>query len=115
MNINPNLNYKKIYTNIDIRERKRIVVTRFRLSAHRLKIGTGKWSRVPRDRRICQCSENQVQDEHHVVFNCKLSENLRRKYDINYHTLEQLFDKMSAVSVGKYLTELNKLYEEGNK
>ena len=48
-----------------------------------------------------------------VVFNCKLSENLRRKYDINYHTLEQLFDDMSAVSVGNYFTELNRLYEEG--
>ena len=33
----------------------RITFTRFRTSSHRLKIETGRWSRIERERRLCQC------------------------------------------------------------
>ena len=69
-NINPSLVFHPIYTTSSIPEMKRIAAIRFRFSAHRLKVETGRWSRIPRDERKCSCSENDVQDENHVVFIC---------------------------------------------
>ncbi len=43
-----------------------IATTRLRLSSHRLRIETGRWSRIPREERLCSCGEN-VQTESHVL------------------------------------------------
>ena len=50
----------------DVQERARIAFTRLRLCSHRLKIETGRWSRIPREERICPC--RAVQTESHVLF-----------------------------------------------
>ena len=47
----------------------------FRLSSHNLKIETGRWTRQPRELRLCLCG--QVQDEMHVIQFCPLTERLR--------------------------------------
>ena len=57
----------------------RIAFTRFRTSSHRLKVETGRWSRIPRERRYCQCGEN-VQTEEHVLVHCELTRGIREKY-----------------------------------
>ena len=76
---------------------KRIAATRFRLSAHRIKVETGRWSRIPRDERKCSCSEDAVQDENDVVFICPFSKYLREKYEVDsYGTLDVLFNDMKA-------------------
>ena len=64
--------------NLDIPEHMRIKVTRFRLSSHNLKIETGRWSRIPRDNRLCGCGE--IQTERHVVEACCLTTHIRHKY-----------------------------------
>ena len=71
--INPSLVFHPIYTTSCIPEMKRIAATRFRLSAHRFKVETWRWSRIPRDERKCSCSENAAQDVYHVVFICPFS------------------------------------------
>ena len=56
-----------------------------RTSSHRLKIETGRWSRLTRDRRICKCGEG-IGDEEHVLTKCKLTQKLRDDFgsDISY-------------------------------
>ena len=75
---------------------KRIAATHFRLSAHRLKVEAGRWSRIPRDERKRPCSD-AVQDENHVVFICPFSKYLREKYEVDsYGTLDPLFNDIMA-------------------
>ena len=57
----------------------RITFTRFRTSSHRLKIETGRWSRIDKERRVCQCGGG-VQSEKHVLVDCELVSDIRRKY-----------------------------------
>ena len=57
----------------------RIAFTRLRTSSHRLKIETGRWSRVPREMRVCQCGEG-VQTEEHVLVGCNLTKGIQERY-----------------------------------
>ena len=54
-----------------IPEHLRIAFTRFRTSSHRLKIETGRWARLTRERRICKSGEG-IGDEQHALTSCKL-------------------------------------------
>ena len=79
--VNPTFEVHPIYQNGGeaVDDYLRIAFTRFRTSAHRLKIETGRWSRIPRDRRLCGCGEG-VQTEEHVLVECSLTEGIREKY-----------------------------------
>ena len=68
--INPELQKHVMYERNSISEFKRLAVTRFRTSSLRLKIETGRWSRIPRERRLCNCGLAEVQDEKHVIETC---------------------------------------------
>ena len=76
-NINRDLSVHNVYSTY-IPEHLRIAFTRVRLSSHRLRIETGRWARIPRERRLCECGT--VQDEEHVLVRCPLTEPLRRRY-----------------------------------
>ena len=56
--------------------------------SHRLKIETGRWSRTPREERLCQCGD--IQDEHHVLLACPCSQHVRDEMDISYNKLSEL-------------------------
>ena len=58
--MNADLTRHSMYDDYRIPEYRRISVTRFRTSCHRLKIETGRWSRVPRDRRLCTCGRDEI-------------------------------------------------------
>ena len=79
--INPTFEVHPIYGNdgVAVDDYLRIAFTRFRTSSHRLKIETGRWSRIPRERRMCQCGEG-VQTEEHVLVGCVLTKGIREKY-----------------------------------
>ena len=50
-------------------EFERVLLTRYRSGSHNLKIETGRWSRTPRENRLCvTCRE--LGDEEHVLYNC---------------------------------------------
>ena len=59
-----------------IPEHYRTAFTRMRLSAHRFRVETGRWARIPRERRLCPCGTG-VQDERHVFTCCSITEHLR--------------------------------------
>ena len=81
--INLLLKVNQVYEkDIYIDERKRIMFTRFRLSSHDMKIEGGKWARIDRENRLCDCDEI-IQDEYHVLFNCIKTDDIRSKYSVN--------------------------------
>ena len=77
--MNPELVVHPMYHSKDVVEDDlRMAFTRFRLSSHRLKIETGRWARIPRERRLCQCGA--IQSEKHVLCDCTLVDDIRTSY-----------------------------------
>ena len=81
--INPDLSQHVAYsksksTSGFVPEYARISFSRMRLSSHRLRIETGRWTRLPRDQRLCECGA--VQDEEHVLRDCPQVAHLRGSF-----------------------------------
>ena len=99
MQMNPELRVHDVYRSTKhIDERKRTVFTKFRLSSHSLKVGTGRWSRNVHEERLCDC-EGGVQDESHVVFDCEKTEEIRVKYGIDRGVYDDIGDLMNLHDV----------------
>ena len=99
-NINPSFSVHSMYTSADkyIADYRRTEMTRFRVGSHRLKVETGRWSRVPREQRTCSCVVGGVQDEEHVVFLCEYTRDLREKYEVeDEQTLVEVLDDIDNV------------------
>ena len=81
--LNPDLKVHPVYTSKDyINERARIAFTRLRLSSHSLKVETGRWSRIPREERLCRCG-GEVEDEEHILLRCPETNFAREKFHAN--------------------------------
>jgi hypothetical protein len=52
-------------------------LVRFRLGSHQLKIATGRWTNTPREERMCQFCGTCVEDEKHVLMECRWYEQCR--------------------------------------
>jgi len=69
--------------NVNI-QKYREPITRLRLSSHRLHIETGRWSNTPREDRKCTLC-NKLEDEFHLLFECKAYDDIRVKYIKRYY------------------------------
>ena len=109
--MNPHLSmhtiYARAYNGVYVPEHCRVAFSRMRTSSHRLRIETGRWSRTPREHRICQCG-NGVQDEQHVLRECQLTEHLRNVYQGVFPAT--LADIRSEAEF-KYIYDVLKCYE----
>lgn len=77
LTVKNNFGFEKYLDKIKNFEQRR-TLTRFRISAHKLAIETGRYKGIPRHDRICtRCTDNTVEDERHFLFSC------------NYHTQER--------------------------
>ena len=113
--LNPHLISPAIYRNSNFRtpEPYRIAYTRLRLSSHHLKIETGRWSRIPREERLCPCGS--VQDEVHVLLYCPLLENIRGDYtNINFESIDSVMDHIEEDELCKYFFTVTKVIAEYN-
>lgn len=92
--LNPNLTQHPMYTTETyVPDYKRQALTRLRLMSHNLKIETGRWSRTPAEMRLCECGENAVQSEEHLLLRCPMSNGCRERYAIlNFSSLSTLMD-----------------------
>ncbi len=55
-------------------------LAQLRTGSHQLRVEIGRWERprLPRDERICRrCQSGEVDDEHHMVFDCPALEEVR--------------------------------------
>ena len=66
---------------IDLDVNKRINLTRFRLSNHRLPIEVGRYNNTIRTERIClKCANYDICDEYHCMFICDTFKEIRTKF-----------------------------------
>ena len=88
--LNPSMEVHPIYTDGGaIPDYLRISFTRFRLSSHLLRVETGRWSRTPREERLCRCGSG-IQDELHV-FTCPLVINISQSFSKPCTTPNEFF------------------------
>ena len=96
-----------------LHEQLRIVITRWRVSNHSLRIETGRYETppLPREQRLCaQC--DLLEDEHHAIFVCPLYNAIRIKHALllqNYANVEEIFNPGSvqdAVKLGNMLMDI---------
>jgi len=96
----------------------RFYITRIRLSAHSLRIQTGRYAnnRTPRNERYCLfCNMHDLEDEFHFVCVCPAYKTLREKYlktyyynrpsMIKYIELMKTTDKSILFNLANYLKE----------
>lgn len=91
--MNPQQRVHPIYTTktSKVPEYQRLAFTRLRLGAHSLAIEKGRWSRIPREDRKCECGK--VQTESHILKDCSKSAQIRQQYpNIKNFDLPELFD-----------------------
>ena len=100
LEMNPSLSVSCIYSSL-VPEYLRVAYTRMRLSSHRLRIETGRWSRLPRENRLCPCGE--IQTEHHVMCECPLVKHLLPQNVCDLRSAEELLsvETESIFSVSK--------------
>ena len=57
------------------------------MSSHRLRVETGRWERpkLPREQRFCYICESKIEDEFHVILECPIYNDLRRKLIRKYY------------------------------
>ena len=94
------MNVHPVYrTNTFIPDYLRVSFSRIRLISHALKIETGRWSRIPRERRVCQCDDTQLQTEAHVLISCALTHNIRLNYPmLNFTDINTLLTEVTYLS-----------------
>ena len=60
-------------------------ITRFRISAHRLKIETGRYIKLDRSERLCtKCSTGAIEDEQHFLMECSKFNAFRNSFFSNH-------------------------------
>ena len=98
---------------------KRKIITRWRLSSHKLRIETGRYSRpfIERENRLCRLC-NVMEDEIHAVFDCDAHRLIREKYKeilkLEDRNIKELFnprDINSAKSLAAFLEEIEENME----
>ena len=105
VSLNPTLSVHNVYSqSMPFEpEYRRTVFSRFRVSAHKLRIETGRWQRLPREERICDCVNGGVQDEIHVLTVCEHCRQVRERFqDMNYQDIPHLMTQNNAC---KYVYE----------
>ena len=110
--LNPDLNVHAIYGKATyIPDYLRISFTRLRLMSHRLKIETGRWSHMSRDRRVCQCNNINIQDEKHALLECRLSTHLRADFGmLSFASMDSFLSSEDTYSLCKYVHKVLKIY-----
>ena len=110
--LNTPLEVHKVYSDKEfIPDYLRIAFTRLRTMSHDLRIETGRWSRTPRELRVCRCSPIAVQSEVHVIIECPLSQQVRQKFDM----LNFLIDFNNAAPYPGCVTSLINRYLENSR
>ena len=110
-------NFSTIY-NTYLNDKFRTVITRWRLSNHRLRIETGRYCHpiIPHNERIClDC--RTVEDENHVIFNCPRFANERNEYHdliLKNDTIENFLNPTSSdtIRTAKFLIKIDKIIEK---
>ena len=113
--LNPNLEVHSLYSKNApvVPDYLRITFTRFRLCSHRLRVELGRWSRTPREERICGCGEG-IQDEFHI-FQCPLTKDIFSSDQITYNSPDAIFQETSVEELQMLHRALERLNAENEE
>ena len=113
-----NLKYNDILYKYMIDDSSRMIITRWRLSSHKLSIETGRYKipYIERSERKCIIC-NVLEDEDHALFSCNAHTSVRINFKVildNYSTTDQLLNPKNAkdiINIAKYIREIEKNME----
>ena len=117
------MRYSETLYNSCLDDTKRTTITRWRLSSHRLKIETGRYTRpiTERENRLCDVCR-VVEDEYHAIYDCSVHRLIRDKYRDILHLEERNIQKLlnptttiEANSLGRFLNEIDENLKELEK
>ena len=105
-----------------LREDKRILITKWRLSSHNLHVERGRYTspKTPREERTCKVCPTSVEDEVHVLFYCPLYKIVRvrhRDFLATHTTLKDVLNPScleEAECVGDILLEIERIRDTEN-
>ena len=111
--INPTFEIHPVYQNCDevVADYLRVAFTRFRTSSHRLKVETGRWSRLPRERRLCKCGAG-IQTEQHVLIDYELAEPMKEKYGFSVNCFNTFMSTSKSEKQLQMLHEILNFFED---
>ena len=116
-----NLEHSCILYNSTMNDTHRVIITRWRLSSHKLKIETGRYTkpRTSRENRLCTVCQ-EIEDEHHAIFICKahfwIREENKELLRI-YKTVKEFLNPPNtnvAKQISLYLIDIEKNMKEFN-
>ena len=85
------------------------LITKYRLSSHRLFIETGRYTNIPRENRICALCNYDIEDEFHFILKCPFYNELRKHYIKPYFWKRPSVYKLVQIFTTDNVTELNNL------
>lgn len=101
--VNPTLDTHPLYTTPHtIAEHTRLCFTRLRCISHKLAVETGRWSRTPREERLCSCG--QVQTEIHVLLQCPQVHFIKQK-----HNATDITNMTELLAIENYLVYIEEV------
>ena len=114
------LKYNHIIYNSFLPEYLRVIITRWRLSNHDLRIETGRYIRpiLLRNMRVCSVCVETVEDEEHALYHCPLYNDVRRNYiDLleRYSLVTEIFNPRTVVDacqLGKLLIDIENVRKD---
>ena len=84
----------KIYGDHIPNKTMRSRVARFRCESHKLNVEVGRWKKIPRTYRLCRfCDSQSVEDEDHVLLDCKFFDCPRQKLYSEARKVVPFFDR----------------------
>ena len=106
--INPSLESPKFYRDSACQEYDRVIISRYRIGSHKLNIQAGRLQNVNRTERLCKCSLS-IQSLNHVLFNCTLTDVIRRTHGIQVNDSLQSFFQKDFITISSTLTAMEKI------
>ena len=81
------------------------IVCKFYTVNHKLPIETGRYTRIPRNERVCKmCNSGQLEDKFHFFFECPTLKELRNKF-----LLANIYKRSNVINFGRILNIKNKI------
>lgn len=105
---------------LELPERLRFILCKFRLSNHKLIVETGRYTNIPFEERYCNfCNSGQVGDEYHVLLECPALTQLRAEHFKPYYFRRPSFQKYIELwnkksnlpKIARFLLNCNKTYK----
>ena len=84
-----------MYTLTNFNSRK--ILTKFRISDHKLEIEIGRYKKVPREQRICKACK-VLDDEKHLFLHCHINYNIRNSLIQEIEIYYPDFNKLDSIA-----------------